>query len=80
MNRARHVAIKVAVNQKRIFMTYQTYKQQRAASVISKKICGLLGALAIALTATSAVAQTQSLRMIVAFPPGGPVDFVAPST
>jgi tripartite-type tricarboxylate transporter receptor subunit TctC len=79
MNRTRNVAIKVAVNQKRIFMTYQVYKQQPAASVISKTLGGLLGALAIALTATSAVAQTQSLRMIVAFPPGGPVDFVARS-
>ena len=60
-------------------MTYQTYKQQRTASVISKKIYGLLGTLAIALTATTGVAQAQSLRMIVAFPPGGPVDFVARS-
>jgi hypothetical protein len=79
MNGAHDVVVHGAVNQKRILMTYSIYKQRNAASVISTKICGLLGALALALTATSSIAQTQSLRMIVAFPPGGPVDFVARS-
>lgn len=33
----------------------------------------------LSLAAISAYAQTKSIRMIVAFPPGGPVDFVARS-
>jgi tripartite-type tricarboxylate transporter receptor subunit TctC len=37
----------------------------------------LLAALAFAATAAGAVAQGKTTRILVAFPPGGPVDFVA---
>ena len=38
-----------------------------------KKICVVLGFLATSLS----MAQTNTIKMLVAFPPGGPVDFVA---
>lgn len=39
----------------------------------------LIGAACLSLAALGAQAQTKSIRMIIAFPPGGPVDFVARS-
>ena len=38
-----------------------------------KKICVVLGFLATSLS----MAQSNTIKMLVAFPPGGPVDFVA---
>lgn len=44
-----------------------------------KILSQLIGAACLSLFVMSAHAQTKSIRMIVAFPPGGPVDFVARS-
>lgn len=49
-------------------------------NVLTVKILSqLIGAACLSLFLVSAHAQTKSIRMIVAFPPGGPVDFVARS-
>lgn len=44
-----------------------------------KKVIHAAGITLLCLTSLQATAQTKSIRMIVAFPPGGPVDFVARS-
>ena len=44
-----------------------------------KRISHAVGIALLCLTSLQATAQTKSIRMIVAFPPGGPVDFVARS-
>jgi tripartite-type tricarboxylate transporter receptor subunit TctC len=54
-------------------------KQTKYLPVTLKALATMLGATVIALTSLCASAQTKSIRMIVAFPPGGPVDFVARS-
>jgi len=41
--------------------------------------CSLLGTLIVAAVPHFAMAQAKTTKLIVAFPPGGPVDFVARS-
>ncbi len=55
------------------------HNQKKSLPSIVKWMVAMLGATTIALTSLSVSAQNKSIRMIIAFPPGGPVDFVARS-
>ena len=44
--------------------------------ILHKKLVQF-GFCALAISTSSAFAQSNSIKMLVAFPPGGPVDFVA---
>ena len=57
---------------------YENYKNTYLSATLRLLVC-LLGTAIISLTSLSVSAQNKSIRMIVAFPPGGPVDFVARS-
>ena len=56
-----------------------TNNQKKSLPETLKWLVAILGATTIALTSLCVSAQNKSIRMIVAFPPGGPVDFVARS-
>ena len=57
---------------------YENYKNTYLSATLRLLVC-LIGTAIISLTSLSVSAQNKSIRMIVAFPPGGPVDFVARS-
>ena len=58
-------------------MDHSNSLAQQTPSTFMLKLRRLLGTLALCSFATCSVAQTASVRLIVAFPPGGPNDFVA---
>jgi tripartite-type tricarboxylate transporter receptor subunit TctC len=60
-------------------LTMNHQQQTNYLSACLKLIMGVLSATTIAFTSLSVSAQNKSIRIIVAFPPGGPVDFVARS-